>query len=111
MEKFSTGDEVDRNTLVTVNQVIVKSWQDRQIWDVNGGVMLQHKSMQLKRLQATKQSTPGLNNDIGITNTSAGNSVKNKKEERKILAEDISQLLTRQYTLIGNPKDYPRYRH
>ena len=39
-EKLSTGEEVARNTLVTVNQVITKRWQDRQIWDVNDGVML-----------------------------------------------------------------------
>ena len=31
VERLSTGDEVARNTLVTVNQVISKRRQDRQI--------------------------------------------------------------------------------
>ena len=39
-EKFSTDEEVDRNTLVTLNQVITKRHQNRQIWDVDDGVML-----------------------------------------------------------------------
>ena len=40
VEKLSTGEEVSRNTLVTVNQVIAKIHQDRQMWDVNVCVML-----------------------------------------------------------------------
>ena len=39
-EKFSTDEEVDQNTLVTLNQVITKRHQNRQIWDVDDGVML-----------------------------------------------------------------------
>ena len=40
VEKLSTGEEVARNTLVKLNQVITKRRQDCQIWDVNDGVML-----------------------------------------------------------------------
>ena len=40
VEKLSTGEEVSRNTLVTVNQVISRIHQDRQMWDVNVCVML-----------------------------------------------------------------------
>ena len=69
VEKLSTGDEVNRNTPVTVNQVIAKRRQYRQIWCVNNCVMLQFNYMQLKRLEAMKDSTPGLNNDLVITIT------------------------------------------
>ena len=37
------------------------------MWYGNDGVMFQRKYMQLKRLQAMKESNPGLNNDLGIT--------------------------------------------
>ena len=67
MERLSTGEEVNHNTLVTMNKVIEKRRQDRQIWYGNYGVMFQRKYMQLKRLQAMKESNPGLNNDLGIT--------------------------------------------
>ena len=40
VEKLYIGEEVARNTLVKVNQVITKRRQDRQIWDINDGVML-----------------------------------------------------------------------
>ena len=79
LEKLSTGEEVARNTLVTLNQVIAKILQNRQIWDVNDGVMLRRKDIQLKRLQAMKESTPGLNDDLVITIASAEFFVKNKK--------------------------------
>ena len=39
-DKLSKGEEVARNTLVTLNQVIAKRRQNRQIWDVNDGVMV-----------------------------------------------------------------------
>ena len=55
------------NTLVTLNQVIEKNLQDHQIWDINDGFMLPHKYIQIKQIRAMKESTPGLNNDIGIT--------------------------------------------
>ena len=55
--KLSTGEEVTRSTLATVNQVIAKKRQDRQIWDANDGVMVKQKDMQIKRLQAMKEST------------------------------------------------------
>ena len=64
VEKLSKGEEVACNAMVILNQVIVKIWQNHQIWDVHAGVMLQHKARQLKRIQATKESTPGLNYDI-----------------------------------------------
>ena len=40
VEKLSTGEEVARNTLVTLNRVIKKIWQNRHIWYVSDGVML-----------------------------------------------------------------------
>ena len=40
VENLSTGEEVAHNILVTVNQVVSKSQKERQIWDVNYGVML-----------------------------------------------------------------------
>ena len=70
VEKLSTGEEVARNILVTLNQVIAKRWQDCKIWDVNDDVMLRCKYIQINWLQAMKESNPGLNNDIGITITS-----------------------------------------
>ena len=42
------------DTLVTLNQVITKRRQNCQIGDVNYGVMLQRKDVQLKRLQAKR---------------------------------------------------------
>ena len=51
--------------------------------------------MQLKQLQAMKESAPEMNNYLGITITSAERFVKKKKEEGKKLAEEIYQLLTR----------------
>ena len=66
--------------------------------------------MQLRQLQATKYSTPGLNDDIGITITLAENSSKKKKEERKRMAEEISQVLSRRCMFIENLEDYRRYR-
>ena len=39
-EKLSTGEEVARNTLVTVNQVIKNRRKECQIWDFNDGIML-----------------------------------------------------------------------
>ena len=79
VEKLSTGEEVAYSKLVTVNKVISKRRQDRQIWDVNDGVMLQHKALQIKRIQAIKESTLGINNDLGITITSSEIFVKKKK--------------------------------
>ena len=52
--------------LVTLNQAITKIRQKRQIWDFNDGIILQRKSIQISILQSTKESTPGLNNDIVI---------------------------------------------
>ena len=43
--------------------------------------------MQLKQIQAKKESTPGLNNNLGIKITLAGNVVNKKKEEREKLAD------------------------
>ena len=83
MEKLSTGEEGARNTLVTLNQVITKRQKNCHIWDVNDGVMLQHKAMQIKCLQSMKDSTLGLNDDIGITIALAENFVNKKKEERE----------------------------
>ena len=40
VEKLSTGEKVDRNTLVTLKQVIAKIRQNRQMWDFNYCVML-----------------------------------------------------------------------
>ena len=110
MYKLSTGDEVTRSTLATVIQVIAKKRQDRQIWDANDGVMVQQNDMQIKRLQAMKESTPGINNNIGITITLDETFVNNNKEERGNLAEEISQLLTRRCTSIEKLKYYRRYR-
>ena len=45
VEKLSTGEEVARNTLVELNQVIAKRQKNHQIWDVNDGVVLLHKAM------------------------------------------------------------------
>ena len=95
VDKLSTGEEVARNTLVILNQVIAKIWQKRQIWDVNDDVMLRRKAMQIKRLHATKESTPGIKYGLLITIPLAENFVKNKKEESKKISEEISQLLTR----------------
>ena len=39
-EKLSKGEEVARNTLVTVNQVITNRRKECQIWDFNDGIML-----------------------------------------------------------------------
>ena len=39
VKKLSTGDKLDHNTLVTLNQVIAKRRQKRKIWDVNDGLM------------------------------------------------------------------------
>ena len=47
--------------------------------------------MQVNQLQFMEESTPGLNNDLGVKITLAENSAKNKKEERGNLAEEISQ--------------------
>ena len=79
VEKLSTGEEVAHNTLVTLKQVIAKIRQNLQIWDVDDGVMLQRKYMQIKQLQAMKESTLGLNDNIGITIALAENFVKKKK--------------------------------
>ena len=68
------------NTLVTLNQVIEKNPQDHQIWDINDGVILPHKYIQIKQLRAMKESTPGINNDIGITINLAKNFARNIKE-------------------------------
>ena len=54
VEKLYTGEEFTSNTLVTVNQVISKKWQDHQIWDFNDGIMLRRKCIQLKRLHYMK---------------------------------------------------------
>ena len=43
--------------------------------------------MQLKQLQDTKESTPGLNDDIGNTIALDEKIVMKKKEEKKKLAE------------------------
>ena len=40
VEKLSICEEVALNTLVTLNQVIAKRRQNRQIRDVNNGVMV-----------------------------------------------------------------------
>ena len=53
-EKLSMGEELYRNTLVTVNQLISKGQKDHQIWGVNDGVMLQTKDMQINHLQTIK---------------------------------------------------------
>ena len=71
------------NTLVTLNQVIVKRRQNHQRWDINDGVMLQRKYIQIKRLQDMQESTMGLNDGLGITITSAENFARKKKEENK----------------------------
>ena len=83
------------NTLVILNQVIAKIWQNRQIWYVSDGVMLRRKSMQINRVQSMKESTPVINDYFVITIASGETIVKKKKEKRIKLAEDISQLLTR----------------
>ena len=72
-----------------MNQVISKMREDRQIWDVNVGLMLRHKAMQLKRLQATKESTSGLNNDLGITMTSDEILLRRKKNKGKVGRRDL----------------------
>ena len=54
------------NTLMILNQVIATIWKNCQIWDVNDGVRLRRKAMQLKQIQAIKESIPGLNDDLGI---------------------------------------------
>ena len=54
VENLSTGEEVARNTLLTLNQVITKIRKKRQIWAVNYGLMLLCKAMQIKWLQDTK---------------------------------------------------------
>ena len=109
VDKLSTGEEVVRNTLVILNQVIAKIWQKRQIWDVNDDVMLRHKAMQIKRLHSTKESTPGIKYGLLITIPLVENFVKNKKEESKKISEEISQLLTRICMLIQKLKDYRIY--
>ena len=40
VEKLYTGEELAHNKLVTLNQVITKRRQKRQLWDVDDGVML-----------------------------------------------------------------------
>ena len=92
-----------RNKLVTLNQVITKRRQNRQIWDANDGVTLRRKAMQIKWLQDVKESTPRLNDDLGIIISCPENFVKEKKNREK-LAEEISQLLTRRGTLIDKLK-------
>ena len=55
-----------------------------------------------------KYSTLGLNNDLGIAINLAENFLrKNKKKEK--LADEISQLLIRQWKLIEKMKYYWRY--
>ena len=78
------GEEMAHITLVILNQVVAKIQQNRQIWDVNDGLMLRRKSIQLKRLQAMKESTPGLNDNIGITIALAEKKLKKKKKKGKI---------------------------
>ena len=56
-----------RNTMATLNQFITKIRQNRQIWDVNDGIILRHKAMQIKQIQAMKESTLGINYDLVIT--------------------------------------------
>ena len=80
VEKLSTGEEAACNTMVTLNQVVAKRWQNHKIWYVNDGVMLRCKSMQLKRLWDIKDSTQGVNDDIVITISSVENVAKKKKE-------------------------------
>ena len=72
-----------RNTLVTLNQDIEKRRQNRQIWYVNDGVMLQCKAMQLKHLQATKDSNQGLNDYFVITISLVEIFLKKKKKKGK----------------------------
>ena len=79
VEKLSKCEEVSHSTLVTVNQVIAKRQQDRQIQDFNDDVMLQRKYMQLNQLQDMKESTPGVNNNIGITIAPTEKNMKKKK--------------------------------
>ena len=110
VKKLSTGEEVDHNKMVTLNQGIAKRQQNRKIWDVHDGIILRRKAMHIKRLQATKYSTPGLNDDLVITISLSENFVKKKKEEREELAEEISQLLTERCTLTKKMKYYRRYR-
>ena len=71
------------NTLVTLNQVIVKRRQNHQRWDINDGVMLQRKYIQIKRLQDMQESTMGLNDGLDIKITSAEHFARKKKEENK----------------------------
>ena len=82
VQKLSTCEEVARNALVTFNQFNVKRWQNRKIWDVNDGVMLRRKAMQLKQLQAMKESTLGINYDPVIKIALAEKSVKKKKRKK-----------------------------
>ena len=102
VDKLFTDEEMARNTMVTLNQIITKKRNNFQIWYVNDGVIFRSKSIQLKCLQEMKESTLGLNDDIVITISSAKIFVKEKKEERKKIVEEISQLLTRGCTLIKN---------
>ena len=74
------------------------------IWYVNDGVMLQRKSIQKNQIQAMKESTPGLNDYIGITINLAETFV-NKKIRKETFAEDTSLLLTRKCTLIDKLKN------
>ena len=78
------GEEMAHITLVILNQVVAKIQQNRQIWDVNDGLMLRRKYIQLKRLQAMKESNPGLNDNIGITIALAEKKLKKKKKKGKI---------------------------
>ena len=82
VEKLSTGESITRNTLVTLNQVIAKIWQNRQIWYVSDGVMLRRKSMQINRVQSMKESTPVINDYFVITIASGETIVKKKKEKK-----------------------------
>ena len=57
-----------------------------------------------------KELTLERNNDFFSTITLSDNYVKEKKEERKKLADDISQLLSKRCTLIDKKEYYGMYR-
>ena len=40
VENLSTGEKVSHNTLVILNQVVVKRQKNRKMWDFNDHVML-----------------------------------------------------------------------
>ena len=52
--------------------------------------MLRFKCIQIKQIQAKKESTPGLNKNPGITINLDEIFVNMKKEERKKLSDEIS---------------------